>query len=946
MAAVGETEDADPAGLGGVDGRREATSAMPSRIGRFVVLSALGAGGMGIVYGAYDPDLDRRVAIKLWSHEPGRSRGASDALLAEARAMARVTHPNVVVVHEVGLFEGRMFLAMEYVRGETLRQWLARERRDWRTIVHAFLEAGRGLAAVHEAGLVHRDFKPDNVMVREDGRVQVMDFGIAGETTTGGSRFSPTREPLHAGGAPRLVGTPAYMAPEQFRGLDLDARADQFSFSVALFTALTGVVPFGGSNVVRLFEAVDAGVVAAVPRGVDVPARVLEVLRRGLRNEPSDRWPDMQTLLARLDALARPRWWRRWVAAGVLASAGTIAFAASRGPACDDGTEAMAGTWSPAIARDIGDAFARAAPGYGAGAWSALVPEIDRVVDGWLDARKQACTVESAPLRGLQQLCLDDQRMVLETLLDELGSPDEATVRNAAQAVAGLDAATTCADPEALRRRLPPPSDPAVRAEVDAVERELARVDQFLELGRYAEGVAAAHDAVAHARTAGFAPTHARALLLRGQHERYAGDVDRAAASLREAYAEARRAGAYATAATSARELGATLGVIERRFDLARTWLDVAATEAELAGSPAITRELEGTRAALLYAEGRYVEATNGFEAVLAASEAAGVRATELAAIKHSLATSLAGVGRHHDALAHLESNLTLAMSTGGPSHPSVGDAWMGIGHTLGALHRSAEAVEAFRHALENREVALGPRHHEVANTLSSMAAEQMELGALDEARVTCERALEIFDQSLGEMHPDTAGCLNTLALVHWDRDWAATRGYLSRGVAVARASLGDHPTVAALLNNLAAAEEKLGEITSAHAHYEEAIAMREAIVGDDDPGLAYPLKNLGALLQRTGRTSEARRMLRRAIALFEAAEGSDAGDHGAAVWSLALAYGDPPADPIAAHGLATEALALLERDTQSPLVSTIAMVRAWLAAHPRATTTQTRPAP
>ncbi len=283
-------------------------------IGRYVVVGQLGEGGMGVVYAAHDPELDRRVALKLMRRSAPADEGSAQSqqrrLLREAHAMARLTHPNVIVVHDVGPFADGVFIAMELVDGETLGRWL-REPRPWRLVLERFLLAGRGLQAAHAAGLVHRDFKPDNVLVGKDGRVRVTDFGLARLTGArasasrerGDDVVSPLRLMLTRTGA--LIGTPAYMAPEQLDGASTDVRTDVFSFCVALFEGLYRQRPFIGATLRELRDAItEQRVAAVVDRGV--PARMRRVLGRGLRADAAERYPDMGALLAAIEEAARP----------------------------------------------------------------------------------------------------------------------------------------------------------------------------------------------------------------------------------------------------------------------------------------------------------------------------------------------------------------------------------------------------------------------------------------------------------------------------------------------------------------------------------------------------------------------------------------------------------------------------------------------------------------
>jgi WD40 repeat protein/predicted Ser/Thr protein kinase len=282
----------------------------PIKIGRFTIVRELGAGGMGVVYVAYDEQLDRRVAVKLL-RGASPSSDASLRLGREAQAMARLQHPHVVTVHEVGTFEGQVFVAMEFVDGQDLRGWLRSESRTWRAIIDVFRQAGEGLAAAHDGGIVHRDFKPDNVLVGKDGRVRVADFGLAHAFD---APMEATRDPeltssqsgrrLHVSltrtGA--IMGTPAYMPPEQFAGQRTDARSDQFSFCVALWEGLYGRRPFAGQNLAALSLAISEGRIDPPRADSDVPAWINAILTRGLSPKPDDRWPSMRELL---DAIGR-----------------------------------------------------------------------------------------------------------------------------------------------------------------------------------------------------------------------------------------------------------------------------------------------------------------------------------------------------------------------------------------------------------------------------------------------------------------------------------------------------------------------------------------------------------------------------------------------------------------------------------------------------------------
>ncbi|WP_338872440.1 protein kinase domain-containing protein [Myxococcus stipitatus] len=294
-----------------------------TRLGPYVLRELLGVGGMGVVYAAEDPRLARRVAVKLLRPVPEDQEAESRARLSrEAQAMARLSHPHVLPVFELGQEDGRDYLVMEWVEGTTLAGWLREQERPWREVLEKFLEAGQGLAAAHRQGLVHRDFKPTNVLVGRDGRARVMDFGLARRWRGGdGDAHATSREAAptppaddleqtfltREGAAP---GTPAYMSPEQRWGLPVDARSDQFSFCVALHEALHGARPSGAAH---------------AKKSSKLPRHVQAALSRGLETEPRARHPSMEALLQALTAPPSRRPW--WLGLGAVSLGGLLVLA-------------------------------------------------------------------------------------------------------------------------------------------------------------------------------------------------------------------------------------------------------------------------------------------------------------------------------------------------------------------------------------------------------------------------------------------------------------------------------------------------------------------------------------------------------------------------------------------------------------------------------------------
>ena len=396
--ALSPTLPAGPDSLVEVD-----ASAMPRRIGRYEVQAVLGAGGMGIVYAAWDPELRRRVALKLV--RPERAVGGSrQQLLREARALARISHPNVVTAHDVGEHEGEVFVATELVTGETLATW--HSGRAAAEIVAAWIQAARGLAAAHAEGVVHRDVKPSNVLVGADGRVRIGDFGLAQDGASADTGGPVPASPLGGASVGQVVvtaagffgGTPGYMAPEHEHGRAADARSDQFSLCVSIAETLTGQRP-------RADAAIE----------VEPPA-LAAALERGLRSEPAARFPSVAALADALAAAIAPRR-RRWplalaAAAGLLAAGGAVAWAAA-------GARDRAGSCEVAeVPPDLWPAARRAAVA------RTIAPGVAAQIDAWLTrwstAAADVCTPgrASPAVQGRQRACLAEQVSAVDRLLD------------------------------------------------------------------------------------------------------------------------------------------------------------------------------------------------------------------------------------------------------------------------------------------------------------------------------------------------------------------------------------------------------------------------------------------------------------------------------------------------------------------------------------------------
>lgn len=433
----------------------------PERIGRYEIERAIGAGAMGAVFAAHDPQLDRQVAVKLLRFTSRDAEGMR--LLREAKALAKLSHRNVVQVYDAGAVDDRVFLAMELVQGTDLHHWLRARPRAWREVVDVFLAAGRGLAAAHAVGLVHRDFKPQNVLVGDDGEVKVADFGLVRAAAAPGETSDEPHEPALVAGDESLtrtgtsVGTPAYMAPEQHLVLATDARTDQFSFCVALYEGLVGERPFRADSLRELIEATRADRVV-FPRRPWVPVGLRRVIRRGLRANPADRFPDMPALLGALDRVRRPGWrgWAVGVAAaglvplvggGLLSPPEAPAPAAAAGIAACDAEAKTRSIWGDEARERVRAQLVSVDSTIGERAANTAAEALDGYLQAWSEAYTSTCEAEPAADEAqvmAQQLCLQSRLQEARGVIAVLDQADVAIVANVSQLVAALEPVTSC----------------------------------------------------------------------------------------------------------------------------------------------------------------------------------------------------------------------------------------------------------------------------------------------------------------------------------------------------------------------------------------------------------------------------------------------------------------------------------------------------------------------
>ena len=863
-------------------------------LGRYVVLYRLGAGGMGVVYAAYDPKLDRKVALKLLrkvSDDPSKRKRGQERLMAEARALARLSHPNVVAVHDVAVHHGRIVVAMEFVDGETLTTRLAREPMPWTRVLEVMTEAGRGLAAAHGAGLVHRDFKPDNVMLGRDGRVHVMDFGLAREfeLDDGSSSLGEqTTESLGGERRSRLAGTPAYMAPEQHRGMSVDGRTDQFSFCVTLYEALYGHRPFVGDGAQAMLALIEAADVPPPPSHVKVPGRVRAIVLRGLSADPDARFGSMQALL---DALEREASLRRPKLAAVAGVGGTAllvggwgVFAGFSDPdadavgPCAGAEERFASAWDDERRAAIEDRFGRTGQPYAEASWVAVASELDAYRSRWVAMHTDACEAtrvrheQSDAMLDLRMECLGRRLEEFGALIELLGDADAELIRTGVAATAKLVPVSVCADTELLKAPVPVPDDPDVRERIRELRASLARVKVHEDAGRYARGLALAKVAVQRARVVGHAPVLAEALYREGKLALATGDTARSEPLLREAV---QTASAGRDDLTAARAWIALVGVVghgQARAEPAEEIIEAANAAVARAGASAeLQAELAVVIGATFVQQGRLEEAQDQFQLALERQQSAtGPEHPAMGRIYNNLAAVNLLRQDTHAAKRNLERAIELQVRTHGEQHPSVAPMKANFGALLLGQGRTREAKERITESLQVWEASGARNQVYIGGANLTLAQAELFDGRFEEAESRARRALTSYE-SASPHHPDVARAMTMVgASLHAQGRDSEALPMLERALELAEDTLtDDHDDLAALLTDLGSVQLALGQTTKAVKSLERALSIRTS-----RPGMPTELPRLRFAMAQAVLASDperALRLARNAKAGFEA---------------------------------------------------------------------------
>ncbi|MCA9692713.1 MAG: serine/threonine protein kinase, partial [Myxococcales bacterium] len=796
--------------------------------------------------------LDRKVALKFIRTSQRDHQAARTRLYREAQALAKLSHPNVVTVHDVGTHGDQVWLSMEFVAGATLGAWRRAKRPGWRDVLEVMKQAARGVAAAHRAGLLHRDLKADNIMVGDDGRARVMDFGLARAGSEEREELAEEREistirqdalslELTAAGA--MMGTPAYMAPEQFVGQAADERSDQYSLCATLWEALYGQRAHTGANLIQLVDAVTSGAPPRAPAGARVPGWLRRVVERGLAVDRERRHASVDALLAALEADPTRRRWLLGLGLGLALSgaaglgvrhlqrARAIAACEAEGASIDE-------VWNADAQRRLHAGLVATAAPYAEAVAANVTPYFTAQAADWRRARVDTCLDvhvrdrwdDDTHERALG--CLDARRLELEALVDELSRADVTAVELAVNAASGLGQVAPCRDPLRLATM---PTLPRDRQGVRAFWRAKSAAMAQRDAGHFERGLELIAAARADAERLESPSLQADARRIEGDLLDHLGKYDDAEAAYEDAFFTGADAGAFELAADAGIGLVTVVGYRQARHDDGLRWSRQAEVMLSILGEDA--RSLR--RARLLDGRGVILAAKGELEA------AAGL----------------------------FETTLSIRRDAFGPTHPRVAITLDNLANVRYAGGKYEEARALYEEALAIQEASLGVDHPKVATTLNNLAGVQEATGNTAEARALLERALTVRERLFGPDHPAVAMALGNLAnVLRSSGAYADAEAMQRRALAIKERVYGPkHPSVAITLNNLAAVHASAGEREEARALYERAIALGREAFGPEHPTLGDLLTDYGDSLVARGEWDAAKLRFAQARAIFTA---------------------------------------------------------------------------
>jgi tetratricopeptide (TPR) repeat protein len=852
----------------------------PIQVDRYQLISKAGSGGLGTVWKAHDPKLDREVAIKLLRRDRLRTgERARKQLMAEAALMARIAHPNVVRVYDVGEAvvdfgpsvnddKSQLFIVMEFVDGKTLRRWQAEGPHGVAEVLAVYSQAAAGLIAAHEANLVHGDFKPDNVLIDDRGRVLVTDFAVTRnivrdrveyELSTLESPSESERNRVRESVlAAVIVGTPAYMSPEQLDGEVPDARSDQFGFCVALWEAVTGDRPFPGRTFAALREAIAAGP-PPFPAGVG-SARLRSVLAQGLAENPEDRHPSLQALLAELGRLDRPRMPRLAAVGGLMVVAGLgvlvvvpqlRAVEPASGPAdatscVDEAEQASAAVWSATQIDALKTHWVTLPTA--SHTFEQVEGRLNTWQQSWRAASQSACEAHHAgALTGepyhLRMACLDRNLRsfaVLVGLLRSLGTANATALANVGEVLTALPDVDTCSDPiHAAHLAAEPSFDDASQQQAfaDALE-SLERAEYLHLLHEFNDALALLEPILGLSESLGWDAGRARALFLRGSARIALGETKAGEDDLFEATVAARRAGRADIEAEALIDL-ALQALDNAAYEDSKRWIDLASTAIEADDNRALRVKLAVVRGLLANEQGELETARAEFEGALATADLDDDPKFDHSRLEAliNLGSLLTMLGELDEAKPLLERARTIGVALRGPTHPEVGVIY----HSLGGIELAAERPQAALALFEAAHaITVETRGEdnlwsviERANIAEALAA----AGRCEEAREWVEGTVTIGAAVLGRESAHYARVVAMRGSICSALEPKAIE-YMDEALAILAASeMGaQNPLYATFLSQRGFIWLARGEAKKALADFEAAATIDQAMLPPDHP--------------------------------------------------------------------------------------------------------------
>ncbi len=817
------------------------------RVGRFEMIDLIGRGAMGAVYRARDPELDRTVAIKLRHVQSRLDVEQEDRLRREAQALARLADPNVVGVFEAGVAEGKPFVAMEYVAGETLERWME-TRHEAPAVLAMLVQAGRGLAAAHAVGLVHRDFKPSNVLVSTAGVAKVGDFGLVrldGEATPHAQVDLDAAMVLTMTGT--LLGTPAYMAPEQLDGHAATEASDQFSFCVTLYEALYGTRPFAGATIEQLRAAMARTL--ALPATPRLPPPIRAGLLRGLAVDPAKRHASMSTLVSLLER--RPARVLPWVlaATALLGVAAVVVGMQMRGGTsdpCAGADAALAGTWDAPTKAAIKATLLASGVPYAADAWRGVETALDGYASSWTQARRAACEAtrvhgeQSEQVLALREQCLDNRVREMQLLTASLATADAKLVSRSVQVARRLSPVGPCADVRTLVESAPP-SSPISQVRLDQLRGDIARGKNQSSLGKLKDSIALLDGVIAAAHREGYPGLEAEAMIDQGRLKFLVdGDAKKAEKQLKQALLAADRGHDDYLRARAATILLFLVGAQMRFDDAEEIYQQGLATFGRLVGAETIEAQLLGNRGQQLTLQGKLAEAE-----------------------------------------PLLRKTLAVMVRTQGPDHPEIAVALAALSELLMRKGASKEGYELAVRSYEMDERIYGPHHPETAKSLFNVANALSDQGKYDEAAEKITKVIAILEAALGPDHIDLANAVDQLGVVRRHQDRLEDALVLhKRSLALREKTLGpDAFETGISLDNIGLALGLLERPAEALPYHQRALAITEATIGPESGEAGASHGYLGATLRSIDKPREAIAEFKIALALTEKELGPEHSD-------------------------------------------------------------------